>query len=48
MGRENHTPHRTIRVPESEWRPAVEKAAAEGTTVTDVIREALRRYVKKR
>ena len=44
---EGKTPHRTIRVDEELWRAAQEKARAEGRTVTDVIRDRLRRYVKQ-
>lgn len=31
------TTHRTVRVAEEVWRPAAERAAAEGRTMTDVI-----------
>lgn len=41
-----HTPHRTIRVDDDLWRAAQEKAKAEGRTVSDVIRDRLRRYVR--
>jgi len=39
------TPLRAIRVSDALWQAAAERAAAEGTTVTAVIREALARYV---
>lgn len=39
------TPIRGVRVPDSEWHPAQKKAKAEGETVTDVLRRALRDYV---
>lgn len=37
---------RAIRVPDGLWRKASEKAATEGNTVSEVIREALTRYIK--
>ena len=40
------TPIRTVRVPDTEWEPAQETAAANGETVTDVLRRALVEYVK--
>lgn len=42
-----HTPPRSIRVEESLWREAKEIAARRGETLTDVLTEALRRYVKR-
>lgn len=45
MPNQPKTPHRTIRVPDEEWTPAKDKAAAEGETMTDVIRAGLRKYV---
>jgi hypothetical protein len=36
------------RVPDELWDAAKAKAAAEGRTVTDVVVEGLRRYVKTR
>lgn len=39
------TPVRNVRVPEGLWRAAQEKAATEGRTLTDVILNALQRYV---
>ena len=39
------TPHRSHRIPDEEYLPAQDKAAAEGETMTDVIRRALRKYV---
>ena len=38
------TTNRNLRVPDSEWLPALEKARAEGRTLTDVLRVYLRRY----
>jgi hypothetical protein len=37
---------RGVRVPDEEWHPAQAKAKAEGETVTDVVRRALREYVE--
>lgn len=45
--RSNHTPHRTVRVADDVWKPAVALAAERGETVTGVVTEALRRYVKR-
>lgn len=41
------TPRRTIRVPDHLWDAAVAKAAERGETVSDAIRRALERYVKR-
>jgi predicted HicB family RNase H-like nuclease len=35
---------RAVRVPDDVWRAALAKAQAEGTTLTAVVVEALRRY----
>jgi len=40
------TPTRTIRVATELWNAVKEKAASENRTVTDVIIEALKAYVK--
>lgn len=40
------TPIRGVRVPDGEWHPAQAKAKRKGETVTDVVRRALREYVK--
>lgn len=40
-------PHRTIRIPDEEWRAAQEKARERGETLTDVIRRALKRYAAR-
>jgi hypothetical protein len=37
---------RSIRIPESLWTASLEKAAAEGTTVTNVVLAALMGYVR--
>jgi hypothetical protein len=42
-----NTPQRTIRVPDPEWEAAKEAAGANGDTLSDVIRAALRRYVAR-
>jgi predicted DNA binding CopG/RHH family protein len=39
------TPTRTIRVSSDLWGAVKEKAAIEGRTVTDVIVEALKKYI---
>jgi predicted transcriptional regulator len=39
------TPHRTVRIEDDLWHAAQEKAAAEGRTVTEIVREALALYV---
>lgn len=38
---------RSLRIPEDVWTAAVNKARAEGTTVTAVVVAALRRYLKR-
>lgn len=49
LGRDGsgNTPQRTIRVPGAEWDAAKETADANGETLSDVIRTALRRYVAR-
>jgi len=42
----NHTPVRTFRIDDQLWRQALAKASDAGTTVSDVIRAALERYVR--
>ena len=37
-------PLRAIRVPDETWKLAQERAKAEGTTISAVVREALERY----
>ena len=39
--------HRMVRVEDELWDAAKAAASAQGTTVSEVIREALRRYVKR-
>jgi len=41
------TPTRTIRVASDLWFAVKDKAAIEGRTVTDVIVEALKAYIKE-
>ena len=38
---------RSLRIPDDVWKASVEKARSEGTTVTAVVVEALRRYLRK-
>lgn len=45
---EGKTPHRTIRVEDELWNAARERAEAEGSNLTAVITDALRKYVAKR
>ena len=40
-------PHRTIRVPDEEWRAAQDAARRRGESLSEVIRAALRRYAKR-
>lgn len=46
--RPTHTPIRNVRVPDDLWQAVKERAAAEGTTVTEVVVRALRRYVARK
>lgn len=39
------TPTRSFRIPDDIYLPALEKARAEGVTLTDVVKEALLEYV---
>jgi len=41
------TPRRTIRIPDALWDAAAAKAEARGESLSDVIRKALERYVKR-
>ncbi len=38
---------RAIRIPDDLWRAALAKAEANGDTVSDIVRKALARYVKR-
>lgn len=40
------TPTHSVRVPDELWDAAVAKAANEGTTVTEVIIDALKRFLR--
>lgn len=48
MGTENHTPRRTIRIPDSVWDAAQAKAAENGETVSAVVVKALESYVRRK
>lgn len=37
-------PHRTVRIPDELWQAAQAKAEAEGRTISDVIRDYLKRW----
>lgn len=39
------TPVRNLRVPDEIWKPALAKAQAEGTTLTQVLTRYLARYI---
>lgn len=41
------TPQRSFRIPDEVYEAAKAKAAAKGETLTDVVRRALERYVKR-
>ena len=43
----SRTPIRSVRVPEELWQAAQAVAARQDRTLTDVINDALRRYVKR-
>jgi len=38
---------RSLRIPDDVWTAAIDKARAEGTTVTAIVVEALRRYLAR-
>lgn len=42
------TPRRTIRIPDDLWDAASAKAEERGESVSDVIRKALERYVRRK
>lgn len=46
MGTEDHTKPRSIRIDDDLWLAAGKAAKAEGRTITDVVKYALRRYVE--
>ena len=39
---------RAIRIPDDLWRAALDKAAENGDTVSEIVRKALARYVKRK
>jgi predicted HicB family RNase H-like nuclease len=41
------TPNRTVRVPDEVWRDAKEQAEAEGKSVSDIVNDCLRRYLRR-
>lgn len=45
MPNQPKTPQRTIRLDDELWTAARAKAASEGRTVSDVVREALEAYI---
>ena len=45
MQRRAKTPTRTIRVSDATWQAVKAKAASEGFTITDVILDALKKYL---
>lgn len=45
--KETHTPPRSVRVPDALWNAAKAIAERRGETLTEVIIEALRRYVRR-
>lgn len=45
MPNQPRTPHRTVRIPDDEWIAIKVRAAKDGVTATDVVREAVRRYL---
>lgn len=47
MPNQPKTPLRNIRVSDELWNAVKQKAAAEGRTISDVVRELLEKYVAK-
>lgn len=47
MPNQPKTPHRTMRIPDELWDPAMAKARTQGETVTDVVKRALEDYLKE-
>ena len=47
MPNQPKTPARSVRIPDELWKAAQAIAATRGETVTDVITEALKRYVRR-
>lgn len=48
MPNQPKTPMKSFRIPEDLYRAALTKAAERGESLSDVIRAALERYVKKK
>lgn len=44
---DNRDKVRTVRVPDAEWRAAREASQAQGESLSEVIRQALREYVMR-
>lgn len=42
-----NTRPKSLRIPDDLWAAALEKAQAEGRTLTDVVVRALERYIKR-
>lgn len=48
MPNQPKTPLRSVRIADELWHAAQQKAEAEGRTVSDVVREALEKYVARK
>lgn len=48
MAEETHTPRRTVRIPDDVWRAAQAKAVERGDNLSEVIREALVKYARRK
>ena len=46
MPNQPKTPNHSVRVDDALWQAALRKAHERGETLTDVIRDALRRYLR--
>lgn len=46
MPTEDHTPRRTVRIPDELWQDVKRKAADQDRTVTEVVIDLLRRWVR--
>lgn len=47
MPNQPRTPARSVRIPDELWRAALHKAEERGESVSDVLRRALERYVRR-
>ena len=45
--RQGSIPNRAVRISDDEWQAAHEAARANGETVSEVVRRALQRYVRR-